>query len=144
MYERSVGVRLGYATGIFFEKQNEDLSSYRFLYTWRNNGRHFTAMKLYRRYRLDEIPESFSIYYGYGAHAGFIKWSQEVNNENGYYWDKKSAPVLGVDVLVGISYDFEKLPISFTADVKPFFDFWGKKGIGGSFLDFSIGAIYSF
>lgn len=144
MYERTVGVRLGYASGVFFEKQNDDLSSYRFMYSWRDNGRHFTAMKLFRRYKLDELPESFSFYYGYGTHVGFVRWSQEVTDDNGYYWSNKSAPVLGVDIMIGLSYDFERLPISLTGDVKPYFDFFGKTGLGGSFLDFSIGAVYSF
>ena len=145
MYERSVGVRLGYSTGIFFDKQNDDLSSYRFMMSVREGGQHFTAMKYYRRYKTDRLPNYLSFYYGYGAHAGFVKWRQQAKDENyGYYLETKSAPVVGLDALIGISYDFEKLPISITCDVKPFFDLLGKNAFNPAPWDIAIGAVYSF
>ena len=145
MYERSVGVRLGYSTGIFFDKQNDDLSSYRFMMSVRDGGRHFTAMKYFRRYKTDQLPDYLSFYYGYGAHVGFVKWYQQANDEEyGYFLEKKSAPVIGLDALIGISYDFDKLPISITCDVKPFFDLWGKSAFKTAPWDFAIGAVYSF
>lgn len=145
MYERSVGVRLGYSSGVFFDKQNDNLSSYRFMMSVRDGGRHFTAMKIFRKYKMDNLPSYLSLYYGYGAHAGFIKWYDQGNDENvGYYLQKKSAPVLGLDAIIGLSYDFDKLPISLTCDIKPFFDLWGKSAFHTSPYDFSIGAIYSF
>ncbi|MFA9390023.1 MAG: hypothetical protein ACERKD_09465 [Prolixibacteraceae bacterium] len=145
MYEKSVGVRLGYSTGIFFEKQNSDLTSYRFMMSVREGGRHFTAMKCYRKYKMENLPNYLSLYYGYGAHLGYIKWYQQGNEDDyGYFLDTKSAPVIGIDALIGISYDFEKLPISFTCDVKPFIDLWGRHTFSSTPLDFSIGATYSF
>lgn len=145
MYERSVGVRLGYSSGIFFDKQNDDLSSYRFMMSVHEGGRYFTAMKYFRRYKTDRLPENISFYYGYGAHAGYVKWYQQGEDESyGYYLQKRSAPVVGFDALIGLSYDFEKLPISLTCDIKPFFDLWGRNAFKSSPYDFAIGAVYSF
>lgn len=145
LYERKVGVRLGYATGIFYDKQIDDLSSYRFMMSFRGNGRHFTAMKYFQKYKLDQLPENFSFYYGYGAHAGFVRWYENVEVENvGNLTELRSGPVLGLDALIGISYDFQKLPISLTADVKPFFDVLGKRGFHSTVYDLSIGAVYCF
>jgi len=143
MYERAVGVRLGYSTGIFFDQQNSDLSNYRFIMSWRDNGRHLTAMKYYRKYKMGNIPQYLSFYYGYGLHAGFVKWNQQTNDPDyGYYMERKTAPVFGIDALIGVSYDFTKLPISLTCDIKPFFDLWGRNAFTAAPYDFAIGAVY--
>lgn len=144
MYERSVGVRLGYSNGIFFDKQNQDLSTYRFMMSERDGGRHFTAMKFFRKYDVDHVPEYISFYYGFGGHVGYIRWDEQHNDSSGYYVNKRSAPVVGFDALLGVSYDFETLPISLTADIKPFIDLWGRNVFQLNSYDFAIGAIYSF
>lgn len=145
MYEKAIGVRMGHSTGIFFDKQNDDLSTYRFMMSNRDDGRHFTAMKLFRKYNYGSLPDYMSVYYGYGAHVGYIRWNERIIEEDsGYYVRKHSAPVIGFDILIGLSYDFDHLPISLTADVKPFFDIWGKNTLNIKGSDFAIGAIYTF
>jgi hypothetical protein len=144
-FERSVGVRLGYSNGIFFDIQNNDLSSYRFMLNWREGGRQVTALKFFHQYKVDKLPSFLSLYYGYGIHAGYSKWDQyKQDMEHGYYWEVVSAPVIGLDALIGISYDLERLPLSVTCDVKPFFDFWGKKVFRAMPLDVAVSAIYHF
>ena len=144
-FERSVGVRLGYSNGIFFDIQNKDLSSYRFMVNWRDGGRQVTAMRYFHRYKLDKLPKYLSFYYGYGIHAGYSKWDQyKQDMEHGYYWEEVSAPVVGLDALIGISYDLERLPLSVTCDAKPFFDFWGRKVFNAMPLDLAVSVIYHF
>lgn len=145
MYERSVGVRVGYSTGIFFDKQNDDLSNYRFMMSTREGGRHFTAMKFFRRYKTDRLPDYLSVYYGYGLHVGFVKWYDgEYDPNYGNYLAKKSSSVLGLDAMFGISYDLEKRPISITCDVKPFIDLLGHNSFEVKPWDISFGMVYSF
>lgn len=144
-FEKSVGVRVGQTNAIFFDVQNKDLSSYRFMLSWREEGTQFTAMKYYHLYKLDNFPDYISVYYGYGVHAGFTKWDQYYRNtEHGYYWDEASAPVFGLDGLIGLSYDFKRVPMSITCELKPFFDFWGKKIFSPYPFDFAVCAVYCF
>lgn len=144
-FERSVGVRLGHSTGIYYDVQKEDLSTLRFMVTFRENGDQFLAMKYYHNYKIEKLPENFSIYYGYGFHLGYIKWNQYIqSDEHGYYWEELPAPVLGLDGLVGVSYDFRRLPLSITCDLKPYFDLWGKNIFKAVPFDIAIGVNYNF
>ena len=144
-FERSVGVRLGYSNGIFFDIQNKDLSSYRFMVNWRDGGRQFTAMKFFHQYKMDKLPGYLSLFYGYGIHAGYAKWDQyKQDMEHGYYWEEISAPLIGLDGLVGLSYDFDRMPLSITGEVKPFFDFWGKSVFKAIPFDIALCVVYHF
>ena len=144
-FERSVGLRYGGSNGIFFDVLNEDLSTYRFMLTWREEGRQVTAMKYYQHYKSDKIPKYLSFYYGFGAHAGYVKWVQYKQDiEHGYYWEDVTSPALGLDGLIGLSYDFERAPVSLLCEVKPYFDIWGKKIFNPVIFDFGICAVYHF
>ncbi|MBN1924342.1 MAG: hypothetical protein JW798_00775 [Prolixibacteraceae bacterium] len=144
-FERAVGIRLGHSSGIYYDVEKEDLSTLRFMITFREGGDQFIAMKYFHNYSFDKLPENFSIYYGYGIHAGYTKWEQYIQNEeHGYYWEKISAPVIGLDGLIGVSYDFRRIPLSITCDLKPYFDFWGKNIFKAVPLDFAFGVNYSF
>jgi hypothetical protein len=144
-FERAVGLRLGYSNAIFFDIQNKDLSTYRFMVSWRDNGRQFTAMKYFQYYKVDFLPSYLSLYYGYGIHAGYTSWDQYFRNEeHGYYWEEVSAPVVGLDGLIGVCYDLKRVPMSLTAEVKPFFDFWGKRIFNIGPFDLAISGIYRF
>lgn len=143
-FNRAIGVRLGPYNSLFFDQQNDELSNYRFMLSWRENGKQFTAMKYYMRYDFGGLPEFLSFYYGFGAHAGYVKWDQRIVDDSGYYWDKRSAPIAGLDGLVGISYDFDKIPISVICDVKPSFDLWGPKLFKMNPFDAALGVVYTF
>jgi hypothetical protein len=151
-FEKAVGIRLGYSNAIFFEKQNDELSSTRYMLNWRENGRQFTAMKIFRRYNLDQFSDfqlgdiagKVSFYYGYGVHGGYVKWEQPITDEQGHYYKTQSAPVFGLDGTLGLSYDFKRLPLSLTLDTKPFFDYWGRRFFQMAPFDFAFGAVYVF
>ena len=49
-----------------------------------------------------------------------------------------TAPVIGIDGLIGISYDLERIPVSLTCEMKPFLDFWGKNIIYSTPFDFAL------
>lgn len=151
-FEKSVGIRYGHSNAVFFEKLNKDLTSSRYMLNWRDGGRQFTAMKIFRQYDLDnysdfsmgDIAGQLSFYYGYGAHAGYVRWNQSITNETGYFYEMKSAPVFGLDGIVGLSYDFDRLPLSITVDAKPYFDYWGRKVFQMAPFDVAIGVVYVF
>lgn len=145
MYEKSAGIRLGYTNSIFFEKQNEDLTSHRFMFNWREGGRNITAMKIIRNYRMTELPNSVSFYYGYGVHAGYVRWNKKITDTtHGYYWEKRTSTIVGLDAIIGLSYDLTTMPVSLTCDIKPYFDLLGPKSFHAMPYDFAIGAVYYF
>jgi hypothetical protein len=144
-YERSAGVRMGYMYGVFLDIQNEDLSSYRFMVNWKDKGRQFTAMKYFQKYKVDKLPSYLSFYYGFGAHVGYNRWDQyKRDTEFGYYWEEVTAPVFGLDGLIGLSYDLNYMPVSITCEVKPSFDLWGKNIFKAVPFDFALCLIYHF
>ncbi len=144
-FKRAAGIRLGHSSGIFFDVNHKDLSTLRFMVTFREGGDQLTVMKYFHNYKVSNLPGYLSIYYGYGVHAGYVKWDQYLrNSEHGYYWEEMTAPVAGLDALVGISYDFKRLPLSVTCDLKPYFDFWGRRIVSVVPFDFALGVSYSF
>ena len=91
------------------------------------------------------MSDMLSIYYGYGAHIGYVKWNENKNDtKHGYYWEQKTGLVLGLDAIFGISYDLTQYPLSFTFDVKPFFDLLGADGFKFRPYDYAFGAVYYF
>jgi hypothetical protein len=144
-FDKYVGIRMGYTNGLFYEMEKDEMESYRFMFSRREGGSNFTAMKITRKYKLEELPKQVSLYYGYGGHVGFVKWDEKVTDPKyGYYWARRSSPVFGLDAIIGLSYDLVKQPISITFDVKPFFDVLGQDGFNAMPYDFAIGAVYCF
>ncbi|MDA3817311.1 MAG: hypothetical protein PF486_08035 [Prolixibacteraceae bacterium] len=140
-YNRSLGVRTGSSRSIFYEIPNDGLSSYRFMLTSRNGGQNVAAMKIFRHYRMPELPEYLTFYYGYGAHAGYVRWKEEYDNRVDRHF---SAPIAGLDALVGLAYDFTEIPVSLTIDARPFFDYGGANIFSISPGDICLGAILHF
>jgi hypothetical protein len=143
-FDKSIGARQGAASEIYFEKTNDDLSSFRVAASWRDNGRQLSVMKIHRTYGNEGLPENVSFYFGYGAHAGSVRWNQNISDSKGYYWDERSAPVIGLNAIVGLSYDFREYPISITLDAKPYFDFWGSSIFRTTPFNIAFGAAYHF
>lgn len=145
MFDRMIGLRMGYTNGIFYETQIDDIDSYRFMYSSRDKGRSLTAMKITRSYKTRQLPDHFSLYYGFGGHVGYVKWNEKITDlDHGLYWEQRSSPIVGLDAIIGISYDLTRQPISFTLDVKPFFDLLGPNGFKPMPYDFAFGVVYCF
>lgn len=140
-YNRSLGVRTGSSRSIFYEVPSDALSSNRFMLSSRDGGQNIAVMKIYRRYKMPEIPEYLTFYYGYGAHAGFVRWEEDHKNREDRHY---SAPIAGLDAIVGLSYDFTEIPVSLTIDARPYFDYGGANIFSISPGDICIGAILYF
>jgi hypothetical protein len=144
-FTQSVGVRTGVVSGIFFNREEDNLTTRRYMLSARNSGMQLTVMKYKQLYKLDELPEDFSFYYGFGGHVGYMRWSESVSQpEVGYYWRERIAPLIGIDGLIGISYDLRRMPISITLDTKPFIDVWGRNTFSPVLFDVGLGVVYTF
>ncbi len=77
---------------------------------------------LYERHTGINASTDFKIYYGGGAHIGFFQ------DGGSYYYNSKriytSTTVAGIDGILGFDYKFNKAPINFSMDIKPFIDFF--------------------
>lgn len=144
-YEKAVGATLGASRSVFIDFQNNDLSSYRLMIQNREQGYTFTALKIFRNYDIERLPDYISLYYGFGAHGGYVCWDKTINKDQ--YNEKEvtySSPVFGLDGIIGLSYAVEKTPLAITCDTKPFFEFGGPFLFHVSPVYFSIGATLTF
>jgi len=143
--EMAFGLRMGHSTGFFFDIENKDFSTVRFLVSDRNEGQQFTILKYQRIFKHEKLPTYFSFYFGFGAHAGYVRWDPRRNYDyDDDHYHEYAAPVLGLDGLVGISYHLEKLPVLVSFEAKPYFDLWGRNVFSMNPFDFGVSAAYVF
>ena len=144
-YEKSIGVTMGSSRSIFLDVPNDELSSYRFMIQRRDRGYTFTALKIFRRYDIAQLPDYISLYYGYGLHGGVVGWKETTNKDR---WNENtvdySSPVFGLDGIIGLSYAIEKTALAINCDTKPFFEFGGPRLFRVSPFYFSLGATLTF
>lgn len=144
-YEKLIGASMGASRSIFIDYQNDDLSSYRLMIQNRDWGYTFTAMKIFRMYDIERLPDFISLYFGYGVHGGYVCWDKTINKD--MHNEKEiilSSPVFGLDGIVGLSYAIEKTPLAITCDTKPFFEFGGSRLFRVTPIYFSVGATLTF
>lgn len=92
----------------------------------------FIVTGLYERHTGIDASTDFKFFYGGGAHIGFFQ------DGGSYYYNSKriytSTTVAGIDGILGFDYKFNKAPINFSMDIKPFVDFFN-----GNFVYFDGG-----
>lgn len=81
---------------------------------------------------------------GAGAHVGFFPYASQgyykiVDGEADFY--KSAVLTLGVDATAQIEYKIPRVPITFTIDVTPFYEFVNK---GPEIVDFGVSLRYVF
>lgn len=143
--EMAFGLRMGHSSGFFFDIDNKDLSTLRFQVSDRNEGQQFTVLKYQRIFKHERLPADLSFYFGFGAHAGYVKWDAKRNRDyNDYHYREYAAPVLGLDGLIGLSYHLEGFPVVVSFEAKPYFDIWGRNIFSMNPFDFGVSAAYVF
>lgn len=90
---------------------------------FRDNGMNFTALREYFLPVLTEYSSSFKFYYGYGVHAGFSYTNKFRILNREYRHDYMFTPLFGVDGIFGLEYYVSEMPLMFSADLKPFFEY---------------------
>lgn len=116
-YKTGIGFRGGLSNGFTIKHFISESSALEAIITTRWEGNHFTG--LYDlHFSTFDVPRLNWIY-GFGGHIGFV------DGDNKRFTDGKNHTLIGVDLLLGIEYSFEKLPISIGLDWKPYYDFIG-------------------
>jgi hypothetical protein len=151
--QKQAGFRFGNTTGFTGRIITENNFAFEGILGFRNGGVQLYGLFESRRpLNLNRIENMF-LYFGGGAHAGFVRWDAYHNNNdpyNGYpyyhddYHDWHTGPAFGVDGIIGMEYSFNSAPISLAVDFKPFFEFYGPFYLRANFWDFGFHVRYNF
>jgi hypothetical protein len=140
-YNTAIGLRIGGTTGIdgkFFTRQSKAIEG---IIGWFGNGSSLTV--LVEKY--SSIDGGLYVYYGGGPHLAFYNGSGTYygyfSRDVGYHPNNSLG--IGIDGIVGLEYRIPGVPISFSADVKPFLEL-GAGGYVGTALDPSLGVKFIF
>jgi hypothetical protein len=111
-FNKALGLRFGLPTGITFKGSVSKTDALEGILHFNENYLGFTG--LYERHgKLGAIPE-ISVFYGAGLGiATYNRNNHNYNNHNG------SSISLGFDMILGIDYTFESIPINLSLDIKP-------------------------
>ncbi|MCZ4407919.1 hypothetical protein O3Q51_03815 [Cryomorphaceae bacterium 1068] len=111
--ERSLGLRLGWGGGLSYVQSITESQDFELILTPRWGGIILTG--LYER-RVPLSSGSWNWYYGGGLHGGYHHRNNFIGE--GFNGDPPYIN-LGFDLIVGIKYRFDSLPIEFSVDYKP-------------------------
>jgi len=143
------GFRMGVTSGFTGRAIGNDAWAFEGMLGFRSGGAQLYGL-LETRKRL-ELPrtDKFFLYYGGGAHIGFVGWHKYYPYD--YYdrhrhWSRYEnyGVAFGIDGVLGLEYQFESIPLTMGVDYKPFFEFYGPFYFRVNFWDFAFGIRYNF
>lgn len=121
--EKQVGLRFGSATGITVKVIQNDRLALEGIVGIRQGGIQIYGLLESYRPLMFNFKHDFRIYYGGGAHLGFVN-----GYYNKYWWNtsekdgdqRVTGAAIGLDGIVGLSYHFRTFPLSVGFEAKPF------------------------
>lgn len=144
-YNKEVGIRGGYSSGITFRVNLEEDLSYEAQLSYRDNGGIFAMFRQqHREIGIDRLG-NWNFIYGFGVHAGFYYTdSYKILFREVYFGREIFTPVLGMDGYVGIDYKLVDIPMSFGVSFQPFMEISLKQIFGINLWDFGFSVRYRF
>jgi hypothetical protein len=147
---KQAGFRFGNTTGFTGRIITEDNFAFEGILGFRNGGTQIYGLFESRRLLDLNRVENMFLYFGGGAHIGFVRWNEYDQNydpyhnyyDDNYYWHYGAA--FGLDGIIGMEYVFKSAPISLAADFKPFFELYGPFLLRVNFWDFGFHVRYNF
>lgn len=122
-YNREIGLRGGYSSGITFRVNLEETTSYEAQLTYRQNGGIFTVFRQKHIEMGMDRGGNWEFLYGMGAHTGFyFTDTYRILYKEIYSGQNVFTPVLGVDGYVGIDYVLQHAPLSFGLTFQPYME----------------------
>jgi len=147
---KQAGFRFGNTTGFTGRIITEDNFAFEGILGFRNGGMQVYGLFESRKPLYLDRLENMYLYFGAGAHIGFVKWNeydQYYDPYHGYYddnYDWHVGAAFGLDGIIGMEYSFEAAPISLAVDFKPFFELYGPFLMRVNFWDFGFQVRYNF
>lgn len=113
-YNAAVGLRGGVIQGITLKTFVSGGTAFDFILGTHYQGLNFTA--LYEIHSGDVFGvDNLALFYGFGGHVGFYGSNHYPANWGTY----SSTPVIGADLVLGIEYTFDEIPINIGIDIVP-------------------------
>lgn len=149
LYERSIGVRLGYTSGITGKVIKNNRAAIEGILGFRQGGMQVYALVESYKPLIVTPKAKWMMYFGGGGHLGYINGFDKVrhwSNSYGYYWEEIwiSGMVIGIDGVIGTDYTFPKVPISLSLEFKPYFEVQNFQRVDVNFWDVAFGIKYTF
>jgi hypothetical protein len=145
---KQAGFRFGNTTGFTGRVVTENNFAFEGILGFRNGGAQIYTLFEVRKPIYLNRPENTFLYFGGGAHLGFIRWNEYDQNYNPYnynhYYDWHFGAAFGLDGIIGMEYSFNSAPISLAVDFKPFFEIYGPFLMRANFWDFGFHIRYNF
>lgn len=147
---KQAGFRFGNTTGFTGRIITEDHFAFEGILGFRNGGMQIYGLFEARKPLSLNRVENMFLYFGGGAHLGFVKWNEYDQNYDPYHnyyddnYDWHVGPAFGIDGIIGMEYVFNAAPISLAVDFKPFFELYGPFLFKVNFWDFGFHVRYNF
>lgn len=120
-YQTALGLRGGFSNGVTVKHFIGEKSAVEGIFTTRWSGVNVTGLYEIHKWRAFDVNR-LNWYYGFGGHIGFWDGSRDP-------WDGSSNyMVIGADLILGLEYNFEEIPINLSVDWKPAFNIIGASG----------------
>jgi len=130
-YKNAIGLRGGEPSGITFKTFINNTNAIELIAGVAYGFDNFLITGLYEFEKPTGWAPNLDWYIGFGAHLGF--WNQDKADEY------ETSIVLGADVVGGIEYTFDDLPLNIALDLIPSFDI-----IGGDWFHFKAGISFRY
>lgn len=130
-YQTGLGGRIGFFNGFTIKHFIQNNNALEGLLSFRWNGVVITGLYEYQQHFSG--AENLDWFIGIGAHVGF--WG-----EDDYYWrdNRRNYAIVGMDLIGGLEYTFDEVPINIGLDWKPAFNFAGDNHVWFDGLALSI------
>lgn len=144
-YNKEVGLRGGYSSGITFRVNLEESLSYEAQLSYRDKGGIFTMFRQQHHELGMDRMGNWEFIYGFGMHAGFyFTDSYKILHREIYFGSEVFTPVLGMDGYLGIDYRLVDIPMSFGISFQPYMELSLMKIFGINMWDFGFHVRYMF
>jgi hypothetical protein len=148
---KQAGFRFGSTTGFTGRVITEDNFAFEGILGFRNGGLQLYGLFESRKPLYLNRIENVFLYFGGGAHVGFVRWNEYDQNYDPYHgsyyndnYDWHTSLAVGFDGMIGMEYAFHAAPISLAVDFKPFFEIYGPFLMRVNFWDFGFHMRYNF
>ncbi len=151
-HRHAISGRVGLSSGIAYQIMVDEFRGYKGMLSFREGGLQLTALiESYRPLYL-KFTDKMYYYTGMGAHIGFTRYPPRrglfVNPFRYYYGGYNGsghfAPVIGLDAIIGLEYRLDRIPLTFSLDIKPFFELFGQTIFRLSLFDIGLSAKFHF
>jgi hypothetical protein len=147
---KQAGFRFGNTTGFTGRIITENNFAFEGILGFRNGGMQVYGLFEQRKPLYLNRLDNMFLYFGCGAHIGFVKWNEYDQHYDPYhnyyddYYDWHIGAAFGLDGIIGMEYSFVAAPISMAVDFKPFFELYGPFLMKVNFWDFGFHVRYNF